>query len=304
MQIIKEYRQGYHLFQCGKKRVAGLSDPLLVYYDPPSPALPEGPLHKLVMQYKCHVHGCKATALLDTGAQGFFHVNRNFLQANKIKYTETAEPGVQYADGSSKPVHGRVTLSVHLQKYHAKLSCLVVDLDEQFTLILGQAWLQQHDAVLYMASGTATVKHKGKTVTLSNLGPYRVSPIEDPAADEEVPLGTELPRIAAITHNQAKRAVKKGGHALLVLVKEASPEPPPTANPSRLQQSKQEFSDIFKTELPGPPPHRSEVEVEAIRLTDEHIKYRPMPRYSMKEKETIQNEIKTLLSKGFDPAQQ
>jgi hypothetical protein len=142
------------------------------------------------MQYKCHVHGCKATALLDTGAQGFCYVNSTFLQVNNIKYTETAEPGVQYADGSSKPVHGRVTLSVHLQKYHAKLSCLIVDLDEQFTLILGQAWLQQHDAVLYMASGTATVRYKGTVVTLSNLGPYRVPPLEDPAADEDVPPDT------------------------------------------------------------------------------------------------------------------
>jgi hypothetical protein len=247
MQIIKEYRQGYHLFQRGKKRVSGLSDPVLVYYDPPSPTLPDSSLQKLVMQYKCHVHGCKATALLDTGAQGFCYVNSTFLQVNNIKYTETAEPGVQYADGSSKPVHGRVTLSVHLQKYHAKLSCLIVDLDEQFTLILGQAWLQQHDAVLYMASGTTTVRYKGKVVTFSNLGPYRVPPIEDPAADEDVPPDTELPRIATITHKQAKRAIEKGGCALLVLVKEVAPAPPPTANPSKLQQLQDEFSDVFKT---------------------------------------------------------
>jgi hypothetical protein len=221
------------------------------------------------------------------------------LQVHNIKYTETAEPGVQYADGSSKPVHGRVTLSEHLQKYHAKLPCLIVDLDEQFTLILGHAWLQQHDAVLYMASGTATVRYKGTVVTLSFLGPYRVPPLEDPAADEDVPPDTELPRTATITHKQAKRAIKKGGYALLVLVKEAAPDPPPTANPSKLQQLQDEFGDIFKTELSGPPPHRPQVEVEAIRLKDENIKYRPIPRYSMKEKECIRNEIQTLLSKDL-----
>jgi hypothetical protein len=58
MQVIKEYRQGYHLFARGKKRVAGLLDPLLVYYDPPSPCLPDSPFNRLVMQYKCHVHSC------------------------------------------------------------------------------------------------------------------------------------------------------------------------------------------------------------------------------------------------------
>jgi hypothetical protein len=93
MQIIKEYRQGYHLFQRGKKRFSGLSDPALVYYAPPSPTLPDSSLQKLVMQYKCHVHGCKATTLLDTGAQGFCYVNRTLLQVNNIKYIGTAEPG-------------------------------------------------------------------------------------------------------------------------------------------------------------------------------------------------------------------
>jgi hypothetical protein len=63
------------------------------------------------------------------------------------------------------------------------------------------------------------------------------------------------------------------------------------------QQLQDEFGDIFKTELSGPPSHRPQVEVDAIRLKDENIKYRPMPRYSMKEKECIRNEIHTLLSK-------
>jgi hypothetical protein len=108
-----------------------------------------------------------------------------------------------------------------------------------------------------------------------------------------------LPRIATITHKQAKRAIKKGGYALLVLVKEAASDPPPTATPSKLQQLQHEFSDVFIQELSGPPPHMPEVEVEAIRLKDENIKYRPMPRYSMKETECIRNEIQTLLSKDL-----
>jgi hypothetical protein len=47
-----------------------------------------------------------------------------------------------------------------------------------------------------------------------------------------------------------------------VLVKEAAPDPPPTANPSKLQQLQDEFSDIFKTELSGPLPHRPQVKVK------------------------------------------
>ena len=72
MQVIKEYRKGYHLFTKGNKRTSGLSDQLLIYYDPPTPVVsPTSEAAKLIMQYKCLVQGLKATALLDSGAEGY-----------------------------------------------------------------------------------------------------------------------------------------------------------------------------------------------------------------------------------------
>jgi hypothetical protein len=37
MQVIKQYRKGYHLMQRGSKRDKGLLDETLIYYDPPEP---------------------------------------------------------------------------------------------------------------------------------------------------------------------------------------------------------------------------------------------------------------------------
>ena len=266
MRVVAEYCKGHHLFSKGGKRCRGLSDPLLVYYDPPAPTLPvhSDDLHpsKLLMQYKCHVHGAKATVLLDqkgiasTGAEGYCYVSTTFLQRNSIHYTTTetvSEPGVVYADGTVKQVAGHATLSVHIQKYAAKLRCSVVDLDEQFDLILGQQWLHDHDAVLYMTPGVATIKQKGQLITLRNLGPCTLpTPVEESvqhADDAEMSSHatdtSQLPRIATITHKQAKRIVRKGGQSLLVLVRESPPsEPTPVTPvvPPQLQQLQQEFN--------------------------------------------------------------
>lgn len=293
MQVIKQYRKGFHLMQHGSKRTTGLLDDTLVYYDPPVPVLPDTPHSKLLMQYKCHVHGAKATVLLDSGAEGYCYVNKRFLETRSIAFNASPQSGVVCADGAEHPAYGQKTLTVHMQKYAAKLPCTVIDLDPQFDLIFGQAWLQAHDAVLYMGTGTATLRHKGQLIMLSKLD-NPVSP-KPPAANEDD--SAPLPRVATITTKAARRAVKQGGLALLVLVTEARPPPSPDTYP-KLAQLQQEFTDIFKSELPGLPPYRG-VEIEAVKLKDDNIHCRPMPRYSHKEKECIKQELTKLVEKGL-----
>jgi len=115
------------------------------------------------------------------------------------------------------------------------------------------------------------------------------------AADQDD--SAPLPRVATITTKAARRAVKQGGLALLVLVTEAQPPPSPDTDP-KLAQLQHEFSDIFKSELPGLPPYRG-VEIEAVKLSDDNIRCRPMPRYSHKEKECIKQELTKLIAKGL-----
>lgn len=137
MQVIKQYRKGYHLMQRGSKRDKGLFDETFIYYDPPELVLPDTPHSKLLMQYKCHVHGAKATVLLDSGAEGCCYVNRRFLESRSIAFNPSAQPGVAYADGAQRPSYGKKTLTVHMQKYTAKLPCTIIDLSPQFDIILG-----------------------------------------------------------------------------------------------------------------------------------------------------------------------
>jgi hypothetical protein len=57
---------------------------------------------------------------------------------------------------------------------------------------------------------------------------------------------------------------------------------------------------VFAQELPGPPVERPGIQpVEAIRLQDENIRFRPMPRYSPREKDCIKTEITKLLQQGL-----
>lgn len=304
MQVIREYRKGFHLYLQGNKRDKGLLDHTLVYYDPPVPVPPESPHDRLIMQYKCHVHGVKATVLLDSGAEGFCYVSKHFLQTQAIAFKETSQSGIACADGAQRPVYGTVTLNVHMQKYAAKVPCKIIDLDPQFDLIFGQDWLQAHDTVLYMSTGSATLRQKGQLIHLSKLDQYNhvIPESDNTESTPEQPNSdvSSLPCVATITCKAARRAMKKGGLALLVLVTEAQPQPPTPEqqeNP-KLTQLQEEFGDIFKSELPGLPPYRG-VEVEAIKLQDEHIRCRPSPRYSQKEKACITAEVSKLLSKGL-----
>jgi hypothetical protein len=302
MQVIKQYRKGYHLMQRGAKRDRGLLDETLIYYDPPEPVLPDTPHNKLLMQYKCHVHGAKATVLLDSGAEGYCYVNRRFLESRSIAFNPRVQPGVAYADGAERPSYGQKTLTVHMQKYTAKLQCTIIDLDPQFDIILGQEWLQAHDAVLHMGTGIATLKHKGQVVVLCNLGQLS-TPVSSQSPDrcgddDDDAEASPLPSVATITTKAARRAVRQGGLALLVLVTEAQPSPAQPDTDPQLAQLQAEFSDIFKSELPGLPPYRG-VEVEAVKLQDDNIRCRPMPRYSQKEKECIKQELTKLVEKGL-----
>jgi hypothetical protein len=226
MQVIKQYRKGYHLMQRGSKRDKGLLDETLIYYDPPEPVLPDTPHNKLLMQYKCHVHGAKATVLLDSGADGCCYVNKRFLESRSIAFNPSSQPGVAYADGAQRPSYGRKTLTVHMQKYTAKLPCTIIDLSPQFDIILGQEWLKEHDAVLYMGTGTATIRHNGQLLVLSKLGhirtPVSFEPTDHSSSVDDAD-NNPLPPVTTITTKAARRAVKQGGLALLVLVTEAQP---------------------------------------------------------------------------------
>jgi len=176
MRLIKQYSKGYHLFQKGNKRLAGLQVPMEVYYDPPTPSLPNTPASKrLAMQFACKIAGCKGNALLDTGAKGLCYLSAQFCLQNGISITPIASTSQQVAfiDGTPATNRGTATVNVHIQGYAAKLECTVLDMMPGYELVLGDQWLTLNDAVLHMSLKKCVLHcptHTGKAkkvVTLS-----------------------------------------------------------------------------------------------------------------------------------------
>lgn len=323
MRILKEYRKSYHLF-CKQqdsgsfKRLKGLPYGMQVVYDGPEKesALTE---KQMLMQYKCLIRGVKAAVLLDTGAEGSVFLSTQFCKRNGIKVESTPDAEeIVLGNGSTTQVQGKTKVSLHLQKYCAKLQCTVMDMPESFDMILGQDWMVAHDAVLHMAKGLCVINHKGKEIHLSNksiAANYTAESMEctdgDALEDVIVDVKPQATKVATISSMAAKRAMRKGARLLMVVVKAHSSEEggevpaESTQNTEsketpQLRKLKLEFADIFKDTLPGAPPVRPNLpQIEAIRLTDENIKFRPMPRYSPKEKECIRQEIANLLAAGL-----
>ena len=55
---------------------------------------------------------------------------------------------VTLADGSTIPTLGVVQVPVSIQGYKETLTCLVIDLSDDYDLILGDAWLYDHAGII------------------------------------------------------------------------------------------------------------------------------------------------------------
>jgi hypothetical protein len=117
-----------------------------VWYDPPVPitaASVTANRRCLAMHYKCKIHRCQGTVLLDTGAKGTAYLSRAFCAQNGITIQPPNNPHdtVIVADGSSAPVCGQATVTVQLQSYKGNVTCTVVEMNDSFDMILGDQWL-------------------------------------------------------------------------------------------------------------------------------------------------------------------
>ena len=60
---------------------------------------------------------------------------------------------------------------VPYQQYKAKLQCVILDLTDDFDLILGDAWLYRHHAIIDYTQEIVLLCHQGQHVTLQFEGP-------------------------------------------------------------------------------------------------------------------------------------
>ena len=99
--------------------------------------------------------GASAKILLDTGASHCF-IDQSFAEQNGLALHPTRTK-VQLADGSEASSLLKCHVKVHLSRHISEVSCYVLDMQQQYDLILGEDWLNKHRANLDYGSKTCSV---------------------------------------------------------------------------------------------------------------------------------------------------
>ena len=76
------------------------------------------------------------------------------------------EEAVLLADGTSLPTLGIVDVPITIQGYKETVCCVVIDLLNDYDIILGDAWLYEHTGVIDYCRGHIRVVSHGREVTL------------------------------------------------------------------------------------------------------------------------------------------
>ena len=111
---------------------------------------------------------------------------------------------------------GRVSIPLLCQGYKDTLDCIVLDLDADCDVILGDPWLRRHRAVLDFARLSLTFQFRGRVVTLAPPAP----PASTPSSS------TPPPKLLSLS--AVRRAARKQRPMFMVYLRRRSPGTAPS----------------------------------------------------------------------------
>ena len=65
------------------------------------------------------------------------------------------------ADGTKLPTHGIVQVPLSIQGYRETVTCVVIDLADDYDIILGDAWLYEHAGIIDYRQGVIRLVSRG-----------------------------------------------------------------------------------------------------------------------------------------------
>ena len=238
------------------------------------------------MQQLGIVAGAPAQLLLDSGAEGYNYISREFCQRVGLPLKPCPDITVETVHDTSGVVAGTCSAVLTIQGLKWQTDFVAIDLPAAFDVILGEKWLKQSHASMDYDTRTCTVRKGKHKYTLHMQAPS--------TAASTKPLLAPVLGYAA-----AKRYMKQSGTMYcLVLVKEVK-EDLNTEAGQTAKQLQAEYSTVFTDE----PPHggsKIQLDFEVIPLPPGTSPVlRPMYRYSPLEMEEMQKQIAALLELGY-----
>lgn len=184
-----------------------------VYYDPPhhmqlqsasSSNTATAPV--LTMNFTGTANSANAVIAMDSQASECF-ASKTWLQRQGVTLMKTPAARVQLADGHCTTTQGTVRLKLRIGQWRETVACHAIDM-KGFNIILGDAWLQRHKAVMDFGHKSVLLFKGKQKVTLR------------PIAQKQV-LGGEQKGSMLLSALQMKRIVRKSNRHFLVQVTES-----------------------------------------------------------------------------------
>ncbi len=313
MRLVRTYTKGEQVFCDGSGGLQGLPWDTEVWYDAPKPGLhlSAAAADALTMHFRGVVRGAPISVLVDTGASDIFVSARLCAQLN-LQLQAAGRERVTLGDGASCALQGTCSVPLRIGAYRGTVTAHVMnDLLHGFDLVLGDAWLREHSAVLHFRRRCIELHSGGRFITLRPVA----------VADGTVvhPVGAS-PESKVISALQMRKQVRRAGRAqdLLFLVHVRAGDAASLLSKDNASSSAQtssggaglvsnqvieallaEYADVMPSELPGMPIDRGIGHAIPLIPGVHKPPSRPLYRLSPLELAEVKKQVTDLLLKGL-----
>lgn len=243
-----------------------------------------GSTKKPSMVFDGSANGAFATFLVDTGATHSF-VDSSFASELGLARAK-ANAQIQLADGSTQHASTQTNLSIRIQNHKTTIPCYILDMQEQFDVILGDTWTEKVGAIINCEDKTISVKKQGARLTIY------------PNSDESHNESDSHVNTLFLNAAQLQRHLRQGARTFMVRVTDSGIqlEGQEHCSPD-IQKLIQEYQDVFSP-ISDLPPLR---DTGHTIPTEPNSKppFRPMFRLSPKELAEVERQVAELLKLGL-----
>lgn len=317
-QLVKSYDRGAPIVE-GSNHAPW---PVQIWYDPPLhvPALSKLGAEPQTMVFHGQVNSLASDILVDSGATHSFLSARLAHDLNLRVHPSPLKHAVLADSVSRMTIVGNARIRLRIGDLNVRVNVLVLDAPSDFDLILGDDFNSRFHTLLDWKTRTMslTLPHTTRNVVI----PMKTAGLVTQNAT--APPTTTLARV--ITAKQAKRAIRKGAHATLYVVRPewvpalrsergapmtfaCAPKATTSGSninvlsasesyPPAVQHLLDEFKDVFQPVPSGLPPDRGEGHTIPL-IPGSKPTYRRMQRFSPNELAEVKKQLTELIEKGW-----
>ena len=234
------------------------------------------------MVFEGNLSGSPAITLMDTGASHCF-MDINFAKENNFALQPT-KTVVTLANGSSASVALKtIPLKLTLGRHSSMPTFYIIDMSQEYDIILGDNWQAKHDAVMHIRAKICTLRQHTTRCIIKSI---------NSDSDQPEPSGLTLSAAQVVRLYKTTKEVR----AFQIAVRDSKGDN--NSAPSQdVQYLISEFQDLTTPRTAPPPPRNI---AHTIPLEPGHKPpFRPIYRLSPKELAEVEKQVSELLQQGL-----